>query len=54
MFSESDNESDTDEIGDKVDTTELDGMFTCSYHLETEEAVSLRKNYILSMDVKKK
>lgn len=50
---ESDKESDSEEMTTKVDTTELDSVFTCPYHLEGEEAVSMKKNYILYMDVKK-
>lgn len=41
-------------MAEDVDTTELDSMFTFPYHLEAEEAVSLKKNYILSMDVKQR
>ena len=45
--------SETDDTDEKVDTTDLDNIFNSPYHLEAEEAVSLKKNYILSMDVKK-
>lgn len=49
-MSSSDEEGDAIIDGDICSSDEIDNFFKSSYNLVSEEAISLKKNYILHLD----
>lgn len=43
-------ETESDDVGDTSDSTELHNNFTVPYNLKSEVAVATQKTYILHMD----